>query len=308
MGFEDAITSVVRSVTEAGPKALEAINKLFPGIAERSRANAVSHEIRMAMDDMSAVFRIGEQMGMSPEMQLSFANMVFERHGSDQRVAECVMHALPLIEEDDDPYDVDDEWLDYWRVHAGKARAEDMQAMWGAVLAGEVNKPGAVSKRAMSILADMGREDAEAFREYCSKSILIATETRFKPTWSCLADSGVREDISGALFIQASSLSRLVSIGLVNTPLVALKLTLDGTDRVIVAGEKFLVKRMDDSSESQSLLTDDSLHFTLTEYGIELAAFCDIGTIDCMQNEVVTVFRAYGLELAKVPDCDVQLD
>lgn len=176
MSVTDAIVKVASSIAEAGPKTLEALNKLFPGIAERSKANAASHGVRTMADDVKAMMALADQSGMSQEMALSLVNAAYERHGSDQRVAECFMFAIDQIEEDGDPYGVDEEWIDYWRVHASKAHEESVQAIWGAILAGEINNPGAVSKHSMSILADMSKFDAETLKGLVSFFVLMGPD------------------------------------------------------------------------------------------------------------------------------------
>ena len=70
-----------------------------------------------------------------------------------------------ISEEDVDK--IDSEWVNYFVDHASKVTDEDMREIWGAVLAGEINAPGRFSKRALSVIADLGRAEAESFRKAC---------------------------------------------------------------------------------------------------------------------------------------------
>lgn len=56
---------------------------------------------------------------------------------------------------------VEDDWLYAWRLNAGKVTSEDMQKLWGSVLAGEIKAPGKYSLRTMDFLSKLSRVDAE---------------------------------------------------------------------------------------------------------------------------------------------------
>lgn len=62
-----------------------------------------------------------------------------------------------------DPPDrkVDEDWLFAWREHAGKVSTEDLQRLWGSVLAGEVKAPGRYSIRTMEFLKTLSKVEAE---------------------------------------------------------------------------------------------------------------------------------------------------
>ncbi|SIS67396.1 Protein of unknown function [Thalassolituus maritimus] len=57
--------------------------------------------------------------------------------------------------------DVDDDWLYFWRDYEGKVSAEELQELWGRVLAGEVKNPGTYSVRTLDFLKVLSREEAE---------------------------------------------------------------------------------------------------------------------------------------------------
>jgi hypothetical protein len=54
-----------------------------------------------------------------------------------------------------------DDWLFRWRDYAGEVSAEEMQTMWGRVLAGEVRTPGAFSMRTLQFMRNMSKKEAE---------------------------------------------------------------------------------------------------------------------------------------------------
>ena len=50
---------------------------------------------------------------------------------------------------------------------------DEMQSLWARVLATEANAPGALSKRAVNVLSDFDKSDAELFTRLCGFSWVI---------------------------------------------------------------------------------------------------------------------------------------
>ena len=63
---------------------------------------------------------------------------------------------------------VDEDWLFAWREHAGKVSAEDLQRLWGSVLAGEVKAPGRYSIRTLEFLKTLSKAEAEMISKLAS--------------------------------------------------------------------------------------------------------------------------------------------
>lgn len=63
---------------------------------------------------------------------------------------------------------VDDDWLFLWREHAGKVSAEDLQRLWGSVLAGEVKSPGKYGIRTLEFLKAISKGEAEMISKAAS--------------------------------------------------------------------------------------------------------------------------------------------
>ncbi len=67
--------------------------------------------------------------------------------------------------------DIDEDWLFTWREHAGKVSVEDLQRLWGSVLAGEVKAPGRYSIRTLEFLKVLSKQDAEMISTLASHVI-----------------------------------------------------------------------------------------------------------------------------------------
>ena len=55
---------------------------------------------------------------------------------------------------------VDDDWLFRWRDAASVVSSEELQTLWGRVLAGEIKSPGSFSLRTLEFLKNISHEEA----------------------------------------------------------------------------------------------------------------------------------------------------
>jgi hypothetical protein len=58
---------------------------------------------------------------------------------------------------------VDEDWIAQFLNHSQDVSNEQMQTLWGRLLAGEVTKPGSFSLRALAIVKVMSKDDANLF-------------------------------------------------------------------------------------------------------------------------------------------------
>ncbi|MFK8056842.1 MAG: DUF2806 domain-containing protein [Saprospiraceae bacterium] len=78
-----------------------------------------------------------------------------------------------------------------WRLrffeHAQNISETDLQEIWAQVLATEITNPSTISKRTLKLLADLSKEEAEAFEIICS----LTTER--KRIWKISGNDGLKE-------------------------------------------------------------------------------------------------------------------
>ena len=119
-----------------------------------------------------------EQEGRTePRLDLSHAVQYGTRSAgaavarSEINTAKAIIFAEEQLASDtQDPptRDVDEDWLFVWREHAGKVSAEDLQRLWGSVLAGEVKAPGRYSIRTLEFLKTLSKPEAEMISKLAS--------------------------------------------------------------------------------------------------------------------------------------------
>ena len=65
---------------------------------------------------------------------------------------------------------IDDDWFNVFEKEASQKSSEDMQRRFGRILAGEIEKPGSYSIKAVKILGEMDQKVAIYFKKLCSLS------------------------------------------------------------------------------------------------------------------------------------------
>ncbi|MBU1188842.1 MAG: DUF2806 domain-containing protein [Gammaproteobacteria bacterium] len=93
-----------------------------------------------------------------------------ERRQRSNRIREevninkAIIHAEQALTEDpQDPpdRDIDDDWINRWKEYASKVSADDLQQLWGNLLAGEVKSPGSYSLRTLDFLRNISKNEAQ---------------------------------------------------------------------------------------------------------------------------------------------------
>jgi hypothetical protein len=81
-----------------------------------------------------------------------------------QRNIEAItQQALPLLNEESDPRNVDNDWIANFFDKSRIVSDNEMQILWARILAGEANAPGQYSKRSVNLLSSFDKRDAQLF-------------------------------------------------------------------------------------------------------------------------------------------------
>lgn len=106
------------------------------------------------------------------EIQQRALNRFIQEETIIQQNIENITHlALPQLEKDSRPNEIDNDWLHNFFEKSKCISDEEMQALWAKVLAGEANKPNSYSKRTVNFMANIDKNEAKLFTEFCSFAI-----------------------------------------------------------------------------------------------------------------------------------------
>jgi Protein of unknown function (DUF2806) len=105
--------------------------------------------------------------------------MLEEEEYKQQNIEQITTKAFPFLEEDSKPEEIEKEWLFNFFDKCKLVSDDEMQTLWSKILAGEANKKGSYSKRAINALASIDREEAELFSRLCRFCVIIDDEFTF---------------------------------------------------------------------------------------------------------------------------------
>jgi Protein of unknown function (DUF2806) len=128
-------------------------------------------------------------------------------------IAKAIVKAEAILETDDAEIieeSIDDDWLFKWRDCAGSVSNEELQSIWGSLLAGELKSPGKFSLRTVDFLRNLSQREAESISKL---SRFIVGNVIFRGNQKILDDEGV--DFGFLLEMQQLGvLSGIESLGL----------------------------------------------------------------------------------------------
>lgn len=143
----------------------------FEGLAEKKRLSTII-EMRFAKAKELLALR---KIVSDPEDSTILINQVLEdatkKEINKVGVAVEAIEALkqlpppnPNSGEDDEavaPDRLDEDWMNQFTRFAEDASSEDLQRLWGRVLAGEIRKPRSFSRRTLRFISELDKETAE---------------------------------------------------------------------------------------------------------------------------------------------------
>jgi hypothetical protein len=122
-------------------------------------------------------------------------------------VAEAEVRRLQSSEPDPSIFtgstpEISDDWLNSFREHASTKTSEEMQILFGKILAGEICRPASFSIRTVQIMGQLDSRTANLFRKLCSLAISLRLENVVldvrvaslggKATQNCLHEYGLQ--------------------------------------------------------------------------------------------------------------------
>lgn len=188
---------------------------------------------------------------------------------------------------------IGDDWLYRWRDYAGEVSSEELQLLWGELLAGELKKPNSFSLRTLEFIRNLSKEDAEK---------IVLLNSFVIGNFICQSNTTAILDAAGLTF---KTLLGLQEIGILSGVGLNLTLTLKSTKAtefysVQIANNKVLVI----SSPEQSKIATVNGILNLTTLGFELSKLGDFK----INEEYIKLYggliksQGFGVTLADIVD------
>ena len=114
---------------------------------------------------------------------------------------------------------VDEEWFDRFMDAAGSVSSEDMQLIWGKILAKEFEEPGTTPKSMIRILSEISPECARAFSKIASMKVLFVQMNKnqriVNPNWIHVIPYNKNKNYMNQLGLNLPMINELETLGLI---------------------------------------------------------------------------------------------
>lgn len=284
--------SKIADIAESSGNALD---KLFPGIAMGSRSRAAARANERALKALRKAKDELKDMGASDELIDEYCGAVARQVLRSKNLKSVVAFAEQMDPNPVDCFGEDLSWVDSFVAGAEQAYDEDVQRLWGKLLAGEMENPGAYSKRAMTTLRDMSSREAELFERLCSFTVEIDGEHVPMVTGT----TSMKQGIPAYIRMESDELSLLKDAGLIDyseANIILVGSSLDAKrDHVLVIGSNEYRLQTTDNEAGLNWI---NVHFTST--GNELARLCGQGCAEGFEAELIEELSRHDWEATKV--------
>lgn len=108
--------------------------------------------------------RIEPVIGMDYDVDKATASVIRETMRREINSSNAIIFAEESLSADNGPAPnnkIDEDWLYRWNGYAGEVSSEELQRLWGRVLAGEVKEPGRYSLRSLEFLRSLSQAEAK---------------------------------------------------------------------------------------------------------------------------------------------------
>ena len=100
-----------------------------------------------------------------------------EQDQRQESIENTIIKAIPQLNEDADPNAIEDDWIIKFFDKCRLVTDDKVQDLWASILAGEANRAGSYSPKALTTLADMNQKDLILFNAFCSLCIVYLEDS-----------------------------------------------------------------------------------------------------------------------------------
>jgi hypothetical protein len=100
--------------------------------------------------------------------QRALVRFIAEETRKQINIEAITEQALGQLDDGAKPEQMENDWIAHFFEKCRIVSDQEMQALWGRILAGEANRPGSYSKRTVNLLGWIDKQDAVGFVRLCS--------------------------------------------------------------------------------------------------------------------------------------------
>src|SRR5258708_5040845 len=142
---------------------IEKISDAIGGIAKPWQIKRVAEA-----DAIANRIQTTAEIEKAERLQRAALRFLAEETKKQQNIESIISKALPEVSEQAKPEQIEDDWIANFFDKCRLISDDEMQKLWGKILAGEANSPRKCSKRTVNLLASLDKMDALLFSKLCS--------------------------------------------------------------------------------------------------------------------------------------------
>lgn len=276
-----------KAATGAG-RLLDSIVRARPGLAIASKARGIASANDIMLDALEKTCRRCVKLGFDDETTDAMCTRLVNEFSKSENLGASLSFSSACAGESVDVSSIDHSWFIRWADGASEQFDDEMRRIWGKVLDGELENPGSYSKRTLSILSDMSKDEAESFRKICSYTIMDV-----KPFVVFLNDDGGGANDRN---IDYEEIVSLEALGLIDSSSLNFVRFDPGESKDVMVGGRTMRITSGHTSQAQISFTP-----IMTRYGKELSRLCssELGTGQNIIGILTKLLSAQGFMLTE---------
>lgn len=176
-------------------------------------------------------------------------------------------------------------WVNHWTRFAQDASGEEMQILWGRILAGEIKTPGSFSPRTMQVVSLLTQKDAQLFQRLCAFTWRISDGD-----WALTLLPDYTKQGANVMGFTHQEIQLLSNIGVIDTDFIG-GYGINGPEAELSYNQKIIeIHFMGDLIPTGRA--------NLTPIGIEIASICHPEYDECLIDEAVKFWVSKGCQVS----------
>lgn len=127
----------------------------------------------------AAKTELSSKLELDEMQQRAFQRLINKETRKQENIESIAQQAVNKVEDNAKTEELEEDWLVHFFEQCENVSNIQMQSLWAALLAGEANKPGAISKRTINLVASLDKSDAELFTSFCQFCSVIGGLTPY---------------------------------------------------------------------------------------------------------------------------------
>jgi Protein of unknown function (DUF2806) len=178
LGLGRAVEGVAREIRKGPEGLLDRADRFYQLKQILLPVHSAKRDAKAVTIRAEALRDAAEILGAaSPESVAAARMMIADYARRYQNIEATISRAMPMIADEAHSDGIDDDWLGFAFDYIGGVSDELVQELWARLLAQEANRPGQVSKRAVSKLALMDRRSTYQLRKVLTGAISLYVQT-----------------------------------------------------------------------------------------------------------------------------------